>query len=124
MRRNLALASACLLLFSGCSWFSWLPWVDGDKKKDDEALKPAKLTKYEAEVNIERLWKASVGKGLGRKYLRMRPAIVADQIYAADGYGRIEAFDRFTGKRTWRTQLDAESGGFLSSFDVLDRTDP
>ena len=51
-------------------------------------------------------------------------AIVADQIFAADGYGRVEAFDRFTGKRTWRTQLDAESGGFLSSFDVLDRTDP
>jgi len=124
MRRNLALASACMLFLSGCSWFSWLPWVDGDKKKDDESLKPAKLTKYEAEVTVERLWKASVGKGLGRKYLRMRPAVVADQIYAADGYGRIEAFDRFTGKRTWRVQLDAESGGFLNSFDVLDRTDP
>ncbi len=124
MRRNLAFASACLLLFSGCSWFSWLPWVDGDKKKDNEELKPAKLTKYDPEININRLWKAGVGKGLGRKYLRMRPAIIADQIFAADGYGRIEAFDRFSGKRTWRTQLDAASGGFLSGFDVLDRTDP
>lgn len=124
MRRNLALASACLLLFSGCSWFSWLPFVDGGKKKDNEDLKPAKLTKYEPEVNVDRLWKVSVGKGLGRKYLRMRPAIIADQIFAADGYGRIEAFDRFTGKRTWRTQLDAKSGGFLSGFNVLDRTDP
>ncbi len=124
MRRNLALASLCLLFLSGCSWFSWLPWVDGDKKKDNESLKPAKLTKYEPEVSVQRLWKASVGKGLGRKYLRIRPAILADQIYAADGYGRVEAFDRFTGKRTWRAQLDAESGGFLSGLNLLDRTDP
>lgn len=124
MRRNLALASACLFLFSGCSWFSWLPWVDGDKKKDEETLKPAKLTRYEAEVDIRRKWSVRVGKGLGKKYLRIRPAIVADQIFAADGYGRIESFDRFTGKRIWRVQLPAESGGLLNSFDVLDRTDP
>jgi outer membrane protein assembly factor BamB len=124
MRRNLVLASACLLLFSGCSWFSWLPFIDGDKKKDDAALKPAKLTKYEPEIKVERRWSAGVGKGLGRKYLRIRPAIIADQIFAADGYGRVEAFDRFSGKRTWRVQLPAESGGLLSSFNILDRTDP
>ncbi|MEM8767514.1 MAG: outer membrane protein assembly factor BamB [Pseudomonadota bacterium] len=124
MTRKLALAGACLFLLGGCSWFSWLPWVDGDKKKDDEDLKPAKLTKYDPEVNIRQVWKAGVGKGLGRKYLRIRPTIVADQIYAADGYGRVEAFDRFTGKRSWRTQLPAEAGGFLNSLDVLDRTDP
>ncbi len=123
MKRNLALASACLLLFSGCSWFSWLPWVDGDKKKDNESLKPAKLTKYEPEVNIRTNFSVGVGKGLGRKYLRMRPAILADQVFAADGYGRLEAFDRFKGKRLWRVQLPQSSGGLLSSFDVLDRTD-
>jgi len=124
MRRNLALASACLLLFSGCSWFSWLPWVDGDKKKDDADLKPAKLTKYEPEIRVERRWKTGVGKGLGKKYLRIRPAIIADQVFAADGYGRVEAYDRFTGRRNWRVQLPAEQGGLLSALDVLDRTDP
>ncbi len=124
MRRSLALAGACLFLFSGCSWFSWLPWVDGDKKKDTEDLKPAKLTKYEPEIRVERRWKASVGKGLGKKYLRMRPAIIADQVFAADGYGRLEAFDRFTGRRNWRVQLPAESGGLFGALDVLDRTDP
>jgi len=125
MTRNFVFLGACLLLLGGCSWFSWLPWVDGDKKKDDEAaLKPAKLTKYESEVNIKRLWKAGVGSGLGRKYLRIRPAILADQIFAADGYGRIEAFNRFNGKRVWRTQIPSESGGFLNSLDFLDRTDP
>ncbi|MFV2090395.1 MAG: outer membrane protein assembly factor BamB [Pseudomonadales bacterium] len=122
MTRNLALAATFLLLFSGCSWFTWLPWVEG-KKDEGEILKAAKLTRYEAEVNIKRLWKQSVGQGLGRKYLRLRPAIVADQIVAADGYGRVESFDRFSGKRLWRSQMPAESGGFLSSFNIMDRTD-
>lgn len=124
MKRNLALASACLLIFSGCSWFSWLPWVDGDKKKDNDSLKPAKLTKYEPEIVVRKKWSAGVGKGLGKKYLRLRPAITADQIFAADGYGRLEAFDRFSGKRNWRVQLPEESGGLLNSLDLLDRTDP
>ncbi len=124
MTRNLALASLCLLFMAGCSWFSWLPWVDGGKKKDTESLKPAKLTKYEPEVKITRRWSANVGKGLGRKYLRIRPVIVADRIYAADGYGQIDAFDRFTGKRQWRVQLPDESGGLLSGLNFMDRRDP
>lgn len=123
-RARLAVAAVCLLLLGGCSLFSWLPWVDGDKKKDTESLKPAKLTQYDAEVTISRVWKTSVGRGLGRKYLRIRPAILADRIFAADGYGRIEAFDRFSGKRLWRTQLPKEGGGLLSGFNVMDRTDP
>lgn len=123
MTRNLALASFCLLFMAGCSWFSWLPWVDG-KKKDTESLKPAKLTRYEPEVKITRRWSAGVGKGLGRKYLRMRPAILADRIYAADGYGHVASFDRFTGKRQWRAELPVQSGGLLSGLNFLDRRDP
>ena len=83
MVRNVLLAASCLLLLGGCSWFSWLPWVD-DKEDKSDALEPAKLTKYDAEVEINRLWKKTVGEGLGRKYLRVRPALVADRIYAAD----------------------------------------
>ncbi|MCB1684590.1 MAG: outer membrane protein assembly factor BamB [Pseudomonadales bacterium] len=125
MTRNLGLI-VMLLLLGGCSWFSWLPWV-GDSEKDAEKalLKPAPLTKYEATVNVRRLWKAGVGDGLGRKYLKLQPALLADRIYAADGYGRLEAFDRFTGKRQWRVQLPDESGGgFLSGFNFIDRADP
>jgi outer membrane protein assembly factor BamB len=125
--RTLARAAAvglCLLFVGGCSWFSWLPWVDGKKKTDTESLKPAKLTKYDPEVDIRRVWSAKVGDGLGKKYLRLRPVIVADRIFAADGYGRVEAFNRFDGKRIWRAQLPRESGGFLNSVDFLDRTDP
>jgi len=121
MRLTRNLSAVCLLLaFAGCSW---MPWVD-DGGKESESLKPAALVKFDAEVTIRKSWSAKVGKGLGRKYLELQPAILADRIYAADGYGRLEAFDRFTGKRLWSVQMKAERAGFFGRLDVMDRTDP
>ena len=68
--RRAAVTALCLLFLGGCSWFSWLPWVDGDKKSSSETLKPAKLTKYEPEVEIRRVWGSKVGDGLGKKKTR------------------------------------------------------
>jgi outer membrane protein assembly factor BamB len=112
---------ACLTL-AGCSWFSWLPWVGDDKKEDP--LKPAELVKFDAEVKIKRNWRNSVGDGLGKKYLRLSPVIVADRIVAADGYGVVVARDRFSGKRLWRTRIADLDEGFLSAFNFIDRRDP
>ncbi|MGI9327255.1 MAG: outer membrane protein assembly factor BamB [Pseudomonadales bacterium] len=114
-----------LLLLSGCSWFSWLPFVDGDdsKKKNKENTKPAALVKFDAEVKVDRLWRSSVGQGMGRKYLRIPPAVIADQIVAADGYGLVEAFDRFSGKRQWRARIGELEGGFFK-LGWFDRKDP
>lgn len=111
------------LLCAGCSWFSWLPWVDGDddKKKKDE---PAELVKFDQEIELKRQWRGRIGEGLGKKYLRLSPAVVADRIIAADGYGVVEARDRFSGKRIWRAQTDKLEGGFFSSFNFIDRKDP
>ena len=102
--RGLAGLLAVGVLAGGCSWFSWVPGIGG---KDDKkaALEPAKLQDFAAEARIERLWRASIGAGLGRKYLRLNPVIVADRVYAADGYGVVEARDRFSGKRIWRTEI-------------------
>jgi outer membrane protein assembly factor BamB len=116
LTRNLFAAIAVALLASGCSWFSWLPWVDGDKEVKDE---PAELVKFKAEVNVKKRWGASIGKGLGKKYIRAAPALLADRIIAADGYGHVEARDRFTGKRLWRARIGKpERKGFLSRRDT------
>jgi len=122
--KNRLYQGALVLLFSallgGCSW-SWLPWVDAPEK---DLTKPAKLVDFKAEVKLTREWRASIGEGLGKKYLRLRPALLADRIIAADGYGEVEARDRFSGKRLWRTQTHKLDAGFFSALNFLDRRDP
>lgn len=109
-------------LVSGCSWFSWLPFVDGPAQESKR--EPAKLERFDQEVRLEREWSSKIGDGLGKKLLRLRPAVGADRIYAADGYGLVEARDRFSGERQWRTRIGEDPKGFLSSLNVLDRSDP
>ncbi len=108
------------LLLGGCSWFTWLPWVE----KKEDPTKPAELVKFDAEVKISREWRASIGDGLGKKYLRLSPALVADAIIAADGYGRVEARNRFSGKRMWRRDTHVIEKGWFSWMNFVDRRDP
>lgn len=114
------LSVAVLLLCGGCSWFSWLPFV-GDKETVKVSTKPADLVSFEAEATLKKVWSGTVGDGFGRKYLSLSPVVVADRVYAADGYGEVFAFDRFTGKRAWRTRIGEPDAPF---FSVTDRRDP
>jgi outer membrane protein assembly factor BamB len=109
-------------LVSGCSWFSWLPFVDGGS----EAAKrePAKLQRFDEEIRLQREWSSKVGRGLGKKLLRIRPAVAADRVYAADGYGLVEARDRFSGERLWRSRVGNDPRGFFSWLNIFDRSDP
>ena len=114
---------AMIALLGGCSWFSWLPWVDDEDEKDP--LEPAELVKIaKPEVRIDTEWKRGIGQGLGKKYLRLRPLILADRIYAADGYGYVAAYDRYSGKRAWEAKVEPLKSGILSSLDFFDRKDP
>ena len=113
-------AVLALLSLVGCSWFDWIPGV-GDGKKEDPA-KPAPLVEFAEEADVVRLWQASVGRGLGRKYLRLAPAVLADRIYAADAYGTVAAFDRFTGRNAWRASVGKPDG--RAGFKFWDRRDP
>ncbi|MEM7077902.1 MAG: outer membrane protein assembly factor BamB [Pseudomonadota bacterium] len=119
--RTAALGMAIFGL-AGCSWFSWLPFIDGDNSAD--LNEPAALVDFDAEIRLKRAWRHSVGEGLGRKYLRLSPAVVADRVIAADGYGVVIAYDRFSGKRVWRSQIGELKGGLLDSLNFLDRRDP
>ncbi len=109
-----------LLSVVGCSWFDWVPGIGGGKKEDP--AKPVPLVEFAEEADVVRLWQASVGKGLGRKYLRLSPAILADRVYAADAYGTVAAFDRFTGRNAWRTSIGKPDGS--AGFKFWDRRDP
>lgn len=129
--------TVCLALVpgaGGCAFFSFLPFVDAPEKTEDDeqserekkkekkkAQEPAKLVDFQAEAVINRLWRAKVGEGLGRKYLRLTPMVVADRVFAADGYGHVVAVERFTGKRVWTARVGKPD---KSGFRFWDRRDP
>ena len=97
-------------LLGGCNFFSFLPWIEGEQKELKEG-EPAKLVDFEPEADIDRLWRAKVGRGLGRKFVRLTPVVVADRVYAADGYGRVVAVNRFDGKEVWSTRIGEPGRG-------------
>ena len=127
--RRAAVLLAAGLLAGGCGWFSWVPGIGGKDDKE-KMLEPAKLQVFDAEVRIERLWRSSIGKGLGRKYLRLDPVVLADRVYAADGYGVVEARDRFSGRRIWRASIGKARKGrsgrlrMVPRLGFFDRRDP
>lgn len=119
--RNSFFYLCLLVLLSGCSWFSWLPFID---EPDKEANEPAELVKFKASVRISTEWSKKVGNGLGKKYLRLSPKIVADQIIAADTYGTVSSFNRFTGKLSWTTRIgEPAKRGLVKSLKPFARTD-
>lgn len=118
-------ALAAALLLGGCQMFSWLPWVNGDKKDEDDDKdrdEPAELVDFAAEADVERVWRAKIGRGLGRKQVRLLPLAIADRLYAADGYGLVVALDRFTGKQIWSARVGEPQGKPFYKF--WDRRDP
>jgi len=119
--RNSFFYLCLLILISGCSWFSWLPFVD---EPDKEANEPVELLKFAESVRVSKQWSKKVGNGLGKKYLRLAPIIVADQIIAADTYGVVSSFNRFTGKLTWTTRIGQPANrGLMNSLKPFARKD-
>ncbi len=99
----------CALLVSGCSVFG---------KKD--GTEPMELVEFEPSVELETVWKQNVGAGRKKAVIKLQPALDGDVIYAADIRGRVEAFNRHTGKRLWRSKTEAEvTGGVGASAGLV-----
>ena len=110
-----------LLSIGGCEVFSFLPFVDDPADVGEEG-EPEPLVSFEAEAELQRRWQVGVGRGPGRKYLRTKPTILADRIYAADGYGLVVALDRFSGRRIWSASVGKpDARPFVK---IWDRRDP
>ncbi|MBN3853107.1 MULTISPECIES: outer membrane protein assembly factor BamB [unclassified Paraburkholderia] len=68
----------------------------------DERRVPVPLTEFKPALDVQQVWKASVGKA-GR-YL-FSPVAVGDTVYAAGENGSVAKFDAQTGKEVWSTKL-------------------
>ncbi|WP_150050284.1 MULTISPECIES: outer membrane protein assembly factor BamB [Methylomonas] len=109
--RYLLLASLCLLLVTGCAGLDagrellsgLSDSIFGD---DDSADPPAQLTEYTAELQIETVWKTSIGDGAEKQHLKLAPVVLGDRIYAAARNGLLQARNLADGDLIW----SADSG--------------
>lgn len=95
-----ALLAASLAGITACSTFS--------KKEKAVVEQPAKLTDIDSpSVTPRKAWHTSAGALPRKDYYSLQLALDDHAVYAADGQGRVSAFDAATGKREW--QLDTKS---------------
>ena len=83
------LSLAALLLLGGCA-------------ADPPAVPPSELVPIEPSVTLARRWSADAGEA-GRG--RFEPWLDEARVVAADGEGRVTAFDRRSGRRLWTREL-------------------
>src|SRR5579885_3369076 len=96
-RHLIALSLLALLpAFAGCSLISKI--VSGK----DNVQPPTELTEFTPTVQVQRLWKESIGKGSGRSGIRLRPAYADGKLYVASVDGKLAALDASSGKTIWQ----------------------
>ncbi|MGR9085564.1 MAG: outer membrane protein assembly factor BamB [Gammaproteobacteria bacterium] len=77
----------------------------------DNTEPPAPLVEYEPEIQLEVLWKESVGVGADRHALNLVPAIGSGKIIAADRKGIVQARNVSDGDLIWEADTDYHFSG-------------
>jgi outer membrane protein assembly factor BamB len=96
---------ANLLLASGCTALGNL------FDDQDNTAEPAELVDFESTIKVRTVWRRSVGSGAGKFFLKLRPAIGDDRVYAASRKGHVRAFDARTGESIWDTNTRSPLSG-------------
>lgn len=78
----------------------------------DERRVPVPLTQFKPVLNVQQVWKASVGKA-GR-YL-FSPVAVGDAVFAAGSNGSVVKIDAQTGKEVWGTKVKGDLSAGVGS---------
>ncbi|HJU25226.1 MAG TPA: outer membrane protein assembly factor BamB [Rhodanobacteraceae bacterium] len=108
--RHLITLSLLVLLpaFTGCSLIQKII------SSKDNVHPPRELTEFTPTVQVQRLWKESVGDGAGRSGIRLRPAYADGKLYVASVDGKLAALDAATGKTIWEN--DTRTHGLFGYF--------
>ncbi|MDD4914884.1 MAG: outer membrane protein assembly factor BamB [Methylococcales bacterium] len=99
----------CLLTLSGCAGMEavndMMSSVTDLFADDDNADPPAVLPEeFQGEIQIDMLWKESVGDGADQIKLKLIPAISASRLYVADHKGLLQARQLAGGDLIWETR--------------------
>jgi len=104
-RRTRALAAAGLALaLAGCA-------LNPFSGASSTLEPPAPLTELEPSAVLETVWSRDVGAGAGDQYLRLRPAVLGDRVFAAERDGEVSAYRLEDGDTVWETDTGAPIAG-------------
>ncbi|MDQ7090640.1 MAG: outer membrane protein assembly factor BamB [Methylococcales bacterium] len=70
---------------------------------NSESEPPAPLTEYDIEVELDVIWKESIGVGKDKKYLKLNIALSSDNIFVADREGLVQARSASNGDLLWES---------------------
>ena len=100
-----------LLLLAGLSLASGCTALGNVFDNPDNTAEPAELVDFEPTIKVRTVWQRRVGSGAGNLFLKLRPAIDGERVYAATRDGRVRAFDARTGESVWDTETDSPLSG-------------
>ncbi|NOR68226.1 MAG: outer membrane protein assembly factor BamB [Methylomarinum sp.] len=105
------LAGSAVLSLSGCAAIETTNelvtgvtsyFLGGEDNKEP----PAELVEYKPEIEIDVLWKESVGSGADKQFLSLVLAVSYGKVLAADRSGLVQARDVKTGDLIWETETE------------------
>ena len=109
--RNIVAVGFCVLL-QACTQ------IDDYMLGKDNTPKPTPLADLKSKVTVVENWSVLMGKpSKASTYLKLKPAIKGNIIYAANANGMVQAVEKTTGHLVWSKQL---SNGVISGPTVAD----
>ena len=111
VNRRLVLLGICILL-QACTQ------IDDFMLGKDNAAKPTPLVEITSKIKLIENWSVPIGKpSKASTYLKLKPSVRGNIIYAANASGMVQAVEKTTGNILWSKQL---SQGVVSGPTVAD----
>lgn len=96
---------AASLMLGGCATVG--SWFGGS----DNAEPPAELVNFDEEIDVREVWSRSVGAGVSKYYLKLRPLVENGRVFAAERRGDVKAYDPQSGDEIWATETKTSISG-------------
>lgn len=114
-----------VLWLAGCTQFEAVKQLGSSFQNllggTDNSEPPKELEPLEPTVNMNVLWKTTVGKGYDEQIVNLVPAVTSTTVYAADRRGLVEAHHRRDGDKIWEadTRLELSAGPVVAGDKLL-----
>ena len=82
--------------------------ASNDEKEDTD---PVELMEISESVQLREVWSQGIGDIDALRYAMLKPGIIDGKVIAANSDGDVFAFDRASGKRQWKVDIDQSISG-------------